>query len=139
MRSKGRRAARSIPINPGLAYGAYAAATSDYGYKSGIRDWKDVAPRAGFTYNVGGHTEPYGSHGWTRNRSKREVILTFHGRDARVTSQPEAREAYRARKRLRTWRPSGVKDSVAWRRRMSPIVMKLPLSISSSCKTSGPS
>ena len=28
--------------------------TNDYGYKDNIRDWKDVAPRAGFTYNVGG-------------------------------------------------------------------------------------
>jgi hypothetical protein len=49
----------SIPINAGLqtAYGAYAAGGADYGYKVGIRDWKDVAPRAGFTYNVGGSND----------------------------------------------------------------------------------
>jgi Carboxypeptidase regulatory-like domain len=34
-------------------YGSYQTGVGDYGYKSGIRDWKDVAPRAGFTYNVG--------------------------------------------------------------------------------------
>jgi len=39
------------------AYGAYAPGTIDYGYKTGIRDWKDVAPRAGFTYNVGGRND----------------------------------------------------------------------------------
>jgi hypothetical protein len=27
---------------------------NDYGYKTDIRDWKNVAPRGGFTYNVGG-------------------------------------------------------------------------------------
>ncbi|MBZ5560206.1 MAG: carboxypeptidase-like regulatory domain-containing protein [Acidobacteriia bacterium] len=39
------------------SYGAYATGTNDFGYKSGIRDWKDVAPRAGFTYNVGGNND----------------------------------------------------------------------------------
>ena len=38
-------------------YGSYQMGTGDYGYKSGIRDWKDVAPRAGFTYNVGGSND----------------------------------------------------------------------------------
>jgi len=45
----------SILIDPGVNYGAYTAGVTDYGYKNGIRDWKDVAPRAGFTYNVGGN------------------------------------------------------------------------------------
>jgi hypothetical protein len=31
-----------------------AMTNADFGYKSGIRDNRDVAPRAGFTYNVGG-------------------------------------------------------------------------------------
>ena len=46
----------SIPIDQRLTadYGAYGIGTNDYGYKRGIRDWKDVAPRAGFAYNVGG-------------------------------------------------------------------------------------
>jgi hypothetical protein len=44
----------SILINPGFGYGQYSAGITDYGYKKGIRDWKDVAPRAGFTWNVGG-------------------------------------------------------------------------------------
>ncbi|MBI3261555.1 MAG: hypothetical protein HYZ58_00215, partial [Acidobacteria bacterium] len=35
-------------------YHAYGTGVSDYGYKTGIRDWKDVAPRGGFTWNVGG-------------------------------------------------------------------------------------
>ncbi|HYM23593.1 MAG TPA: TonB-dependent receptor [Vicinamibacterales bacterium] len=39
------------------SYGAYATGTNDFGYKSGIRDWKDVAPRAGFTYNVNGQND----------------------------------------------------------------------------------
>jgi hypothetical protein len=47
----------SIPINPGTAYGEYTAGISDYGYKVGIRDWKDIAPRAGFSYNVGGKND----------------------------------------------------------------------------------
>ncbi len=47
----------SILINPGRSYGAYAAGVTDYGYKKGIRDWKDIAPRAGFTYNVGGRND----------------------------------------------------------------------------------
>ena len=37
----------SIPINNGVVNG-------DFGYKDHVRDWKDVAPRAGFTWNVGG-------------------------------------------------------------------------------------
>jgi len=37
----------SIPISNGVLSG-------DFGYKTGIRDWTDVAPRVGFTYNVGG-------------------------------------------------------------------------------------
>ncbi len=47
----------NILIDPGLNYGAYTAGVTDYGYKTGIRDWKDVAPRAGFTYNVGGNNK----------------------------------------------------------------------------------
>jgi len=47
----------SIPINPGFSYGAYVASGADYGYKTGIRDWTDFAPRAGFTYNVGGKND----------------------------------------------------------------------------------
>jgi hypothetical protein len=39
--------ANSIPISNGVLSG-------DFGYKTEIRDWKDVAPRAGFTYNVRG-------------------------------------------------------------------------------------
>ncbi len=39
------------------AYGIYNTGTNDFGYKSGIRDWKDIAPRGGFTYNVGGHND----------------------------------------------------------------------------------
>ena len=46
----------NIIINNALTapYGHYLTGNGDYGYKSGIRDLKDVAPRAGFTYNVGG-------------------------------------------------------------------------------------
>ncbi|MCU1385848.1 MAG: hypothetical protein JWL71_4545 [Acidobacteria bacterium] len=49
----------NILVNNGLssAYGSYATGTGDYGYKEGIRDWKDVAPRAGFSYNVGGNND----------------------------------------------------------------------------------
>ncbi|HEY7291437.1 MAG TPA: TonB-dependent receptor [Vicinamibacterales bacterium] len=47
----------SILINPGYSYGAYSAGTSDYGYKTGIRDWLNFAPRAGFTYNLGGRND----------------------------------------------------------------------------------
>ena len=45
-----------ILINNALAqsYGHQLAGTNDYGYKDNIRDWKDIAPRAGFTWNVGG-------------------------------------------------------------------------------------
>jgi hypothetical protein len=40
----------SIPISNGVQSG-------DFGYKTDIRDWKDFAPRVGFTYNVGGHND----------------------------------------------------------------------------------
>jgi hypothetical protein len=45
-----------ILINNGLtqSYGHQLAGVNDYGYKTGIRDWKNIAPRGGFTYNVGG-------------------------------------------------------------------------------------
>jgi len=39
------------------AYGIYNTGTNDFGYKSGIRDWLDFAPRAGFTYNVKGNND----------------------------------------------------------------------------------
>ncbi|MBI1873028.1 MAG: TonB-dependent receptor [Acidobacteria bacterium] len=39
-----------IPIDNGREQG-------DFGYKSGIRDHKNLAPRAGFTYNVGGRND----------------------------------------------------------------------------------
>jgi hypothetical protein len=47
----------TILINSGIpaSYGHQLTGTNDWGYKEGIRDWKDVAPRAGFTYNVGGN------------------------------------------------------------------------------------
>ena len=47
----------SIPINPGLSYGEYVNGGADYGYKTGIHDWLDFAPRVGFTYNVGGQND----------------------------------------------------------------------------------
>src|SRR5262245_58219427 len=47
----------SIPIAPGFEYGEYTVATSDYGYKKGIHDWTNFAPRAGFTYNIGGRND----------------------------------------------------------------------------------
>ena len=40
----------SIPISNGVLSG-------DFGYKTDIRDWKDFAPRAGFTYNVAGKND----------------------------------------------------------------------------------
>src|SRR6185436_10966945 len=45
-----------ILIDPGITqtYSSRIAGVADYGYKSGIRDWTNIAPRAGFTYNVGG-------------------------------------------------------------------------------------
>ena len=45
-----------ILIDAGLtsSIGHRLAGVGDYGYKSGIRDWKNIAPRGGFTYNVGG-------------------------------------------------------------------------------------
>ena len=42
--------ANSIPVSNGVL-------SDDFGYKTKIRDWKDVAPRAGFTYNVGGRND----------------------------------------------------------------------------------
>ena len=49
----------SILIDPRVpsTMSAYRAGTGDYGYKKGIRDWKDAAPRAGFTYNLGGKND----------------------------------------------------------------------------------
>jgi hypothetical protein len=49
----------SILINQGLSAAdlQYGAGTNDYGYKTGIHDWKDIAPRVGFTYNVGGRND----------------------------------------------------------------------------------
>jgi len=46
-----------ILINSGIpaSYGHQLTGVNDWGYKEGIRDWKDVAPRGGFTYNVGGN------------------------------------------------------------------------------------
>jgi Carboxypeptidase regulatory-like domain len=45
-----------IIINNGIpqSYSHQLAGTNDYGYKTDIRDWKNFAPRGGFTYNVGG-------------------------------------------------------------------------------------
>jgi len=42
--------ASSIPISNGQLNG-------DFGYQPDIRDWKDVAPRIGVTYNVGGRND----------------------------------------------------------------------------------
>ncbi|MGH9140992.1 MAG: carboxypeptidase regulatory-like domain-containing protein [Vicinamibacterales bacterium] len=42
--------ANSIPISNGTLSG-------DFGYKTDIRDWADVAPRVGLTYNVGGSND----------------------------------------------------------------------------------
>jgi hypothetical protein len=46
----------AILVDPGVpsSYGAYLTGTNDYGYKRDIHDWRNIAPRAGFTYNVGG-------------------------------------------------------------------------------------
>jgi len=48
-----------ILINNGIpqSYSHQLTGLNDYGYKTGIRDWKNVAPRGGFTYNVGGTNE----------------------------------------------------------------------------------
>jgi hypothetical protein len=45
-----------IIISSGIpdSYSHQLAGANDYGYKSGIRDWKNIAPRGGFTWNVGG-------------------------------------------------------------------------------------
>src|ERR1051325_7898652 len=52
-------ATNTIMINSGLpgSYNHQLAGINDYGYKDGIRDWKNVAPRGGFTYNVGGNND----------------------------------------------------------------------------------
>lgn len=42
--------ANSIPIANGRVSG-------DFGYRDDIRDWKDFAPRVGFTWNVGGRND----------------------------------------------------------------------------------
>jgi hypothetical protein len=46
-----------ILIDSGITQnmGSRLAGTADYGYKTDIRDWKNIAPRGGFTYNVGGN------------------------------------------------------------------------------------
>jgi hypothetical protein len=47
----------SIPINNGSSSATTnvpGMAPGDFGYKKGMRDNRDVAPRAGFTWNVGG-------------------------------------------------------------------------------------
>jgi Carboxypeptidase regulatory-like domain len=48
-----------ILIDAGLAtpIGSYKAGVGDYGYKRGIRDWTNFAPRVGFTYNIGGRND----------------------------------------------------------------------------------
>jgi hypothetical protein len=49
----------NIMINSGIpaSYNHQLTGVNDYGYKSGIRDWKNIAPRGGFTYNVGGNND----------------------------------------------------------------------------------
>jgi len=49
----------SIMINSGIpaSYNHQLSGTNDYGYKDGIRDPKNIAPRGGFTYNVGGRND----------------------------------------------------------------------------------
>jgi hypothetical protein len=44
----------SIPLNNNAPAGLKGMAGTDFGYKENIRDNKNVAPRVGFTYNVGG-------------------------------------------------------------------------------------
>ncbi|HMF98579.1 MAG TPA: hypothetical protein VKE96_29970, partial [Vicinamibacterales bacterium] len=48
-----------IIVNSGIpqSYSHQLAGTNDYGYKTDIRDWKNIAPRAGFTYNVGANND----------------------------------------------------------------------------------
>jgi carboxypeptidase family protein len=48
-----------ILINSGIPanYSHQLTGLNDYGYKTDIRDWKNIAPRGGFTYNVGGGNE----------------------------------------------------------------------------------
>jgi hypothetical protein len=45
-----------ILITSGIpqSYSHQLAGTNDYGYKTDIHDWKNIAPRGGFTYNVNG-------------------------------------------------------------------------------------
>jgi hypothetical protein len=49
----------TILIDAGLttAIGEYQAGTADYGYKRNIHDWRNFAPRAGFTYNIGARND----------------------------------------------------------------------------------
>jgi Carboxypeptidase regulatory-like domain len=49
----------SILVETGIPseYGEYRPGVVDYGYKRNIRDWRNLAPRAGFTYNVGGRND----------------------------------------------------------------------------------
>ena len=49
----------NILINSGIpsSYSHQLTGANDYGYKTGIRDWKNIAPRGGFTYNVGGNND----------------------------------------------------------------------------------
>ncbi len=52
--------ANSIPINNGSAAAAARVpnmAAGDFGYKKGMRDNLDIAPRVGFTWNVGGQND----------------------------------------------------------------------------------
>jgi hypothetical protein len=49
----------NILINSGIpaSYNHQLAGVNDYGYKTDIRDYKNIAPRGGFTYNVGGQND----------------------------------------------------------------------------------
>jgi carboxypeptidase family protein len=48
-----------ILVDTGIptGYGEYQPGVVDYGYKRDIHDWTNFAPRAGFTYNVGGRND----------------------------------------------------------------------------------
>jgi hypothetical protein len=47
----------NILLNNGAPAGLEGMSGTDFGYKDGIRDNKNVAPRVGFTYNVGGKND----------------------------------------------------------------------------------
>ncbi len=49
----------SILVETGIPseYGEYRPGVVDYGYKRDIHDWKNFAPRVGFTYNVGSRND----------------------------------------------------------------------------------